>query len=106
MEPRELVGLIAFFSETLDQKQLDALAAAARRRSIPEGGVLIKEDDPGTSMFVVESGDLDVTVAGEKEPVARVHAGDVVGEASLFTGRPRNATVTAVEPVEVIEIDK
>ena len=105
MEPRELLSLIAFFSESLDAKQLDMLAERAQRRSFSAGAVLIREFEPGASMFILESGEVAVTVSDEAEPVARLFVGDVVGEMSLLTGAPRSATVTAVEPVMAVEID-
>jgi CRP-like cAMP-binding protein len=106
LPPRELLGLIAFFNETLDAKQLDALAAGARRRSFAPNDVLVAEDSPGGSMFVVELGEVVVTVKDKAGPVAKLYVGDIVGEASLLTGQPRSATVTASEPVLAIEIDK
>jgi CRP-like cAMP-binding protein len=104
MEPRELLGLVAFFYETLDVSHLDTLAAGLARRSFPEGAALIKEGDPAASMFVLASGGVAVTVEGEE--VARLYVGDIVGEMSLLTGSPRSANVTAIEPVDAYEIDK
>lgn len=106
MEPRELLGLIAFFSETLDAGQLDRLAAGATRRSFAAGEVLMREDEPGASLFILDSGQVEVRVADEPEAIAELYVGDFFGEMSLLTGAPRNATVTAIEPVEVVEIDR
>lgn len=106
MAPRELLGRIAFFSETLDGNQLDKLAAGARRRSFPKGATLVREDDKAGSMFVIESGSVTVTLADEPGSVATLFAGDIVGEAGLLTGHERSATVVAAEPVAAIEIDK
>jgi CRP-like cAMP-binding protein len=103
---RELLGDIAFFAETLDGKQLDKLAAGARRKTFPQGAALMREDDAGGSMFVIESGSVTVSVADEPGKVATLYAGDIVGEAGLLTGQQRSATVTAAEPVAAIEIDK
>ncbi len=105
MEPRELLGLIAFFSETLDSGQLDRLAGAAKRRSFVVGEVLMRKDDPGASLFVLDGGQVEVRVAEANEPIAVLYIGDIVGEMSLLTGAPRTATVTAVEAVDTVEID-
>jgi CRP-like cAMP-binding protein len=104
--PRELLGDIAFFSETLDGKQIDKLAAGSRRRSFAKGAALVREDDTAGSMFVIETGSVTVTVADEPGTVATLYAGDIVGEAGLLTGQQRSATVVAAEPVTAIEIDK
>jgi CRP-like cAMP-binding protein len=106
IEPRELLGMIAFFSEALNDSQLDRLAAGARRRTFAKGEALMTEDEPGASMFVIESGEVSIRVENEPDLVAALHAGDIVGEVSLLTGQPRTATVTATEPVAAIEIDK
>lgn len=105
MEPRELLGRIAFFSETLDGGQLDRLAAGAKQRSFAAGEALMREDEPGTSLFVLDSGQVEVRIADEPDPIAELYAGDIVGEMSLLTGASRSATVTAVEPVEAVEFD-
>ena len=54
-------------------------------------------------MFVIESGQVAVKVGSA---VTDLFAGDFLGEMSLLTGAPRNATVTAVEPVAAYEIRK
>lgn len=104
MEPRELLGLIAFFSETLDSGQLDKLAAGTTRRSFAAGEVLMREDEPGASLFILDSGQVEVRISDEPEPIAELYVGDIVGEMSLLTGAPRNATVTAIEAVDVVEV--
>lgn len=104
MDPRELLGMIAFFSEALNDDEIFALASGAERRTFAAGEPILSEGDPGDSMFVIESGQVAVKIGGE--PVADLFAGDFVGEMSLLTGAPRNANVVAVEPVAVLEIRK
>ena len=104
MDPRELLGMIAFFSEALNGDEIFALASGAERRTFEVGQALVQEGEPGESMFVIESGQVAVKVGGET--VADLFAGDFLGEMSLLTGAPRNATVTAVEPVAAYEIRK
>ncbi len=103
---REILGSVPFFREALDDKELTILAGHARIHSLDTGEVLISEDRPGHSMFVVIDGELVVTVSGEAEPVARLAKGAIVGEMSLLTGSPRNATVTTAGKAEVLEVDK
>jgi CRP-like cAMP-binding protein len=106
MNPRDLFETIPFFSDVLDDAELDMLASRARFVEFPEGATPIEEDGPGHAMYVIASGEALVTVYGEDEPLARLRKGDIVGEMSLLTGAKRSATVTAATPLEMIEVSK
>ena len=106
MDPRAILKSTPFFSEVLDDAEIDMLAARAHFVGFAKGATPIEEDGPGHSMFVIVSGKVSVTVHGEDEPVATLGPGDIFGEMSLLTGAHRSATVTALEPVEVIEVSK
>jgi CRP-like cAMP-binding protein len=106
MSERDILESVPFFREALDDKELTILAGHARTHSLDKGETLISEDRPGHSMFVIVDGEVEVTASGEKDPIARLGKGAIVGEMSLLTGSPRNATVTAVSKVEVVEVDK
>jgi CRP-like cAMP-binding protein len=66
--------------------------------------VIVHEGDKGSSMFVLQSGEAAVTLAGTDGEVARLTAGGFFGEISLLTGEPRTATVTAVSDCELVEV--
>jgi CRP-like cAMP-binding protein len=78
-------------------------------QQIKPDAVVVREGEPGASLFVVVSGLLDVfkqTEDGEARKVGLLAPGQVFGEWSLLTGAPRNATVTAAVETGLIEIDK
>jgi CRP-like cAMP-binding protein len=106
MSAREILESVPFFREALDDKELTLLADHARTHKLDKDENLISEDRPGHSMFVVVDGEVEVTVTGETDPLARLGKGGIVGEMSLLTGSPRNATVTAASDCEVLEVDK
>ena len=106
MSAREILESVPFFREALDDKELTLLADHARTHTLAKGETLIAEDRPGHSMFVVVSGELEVTLKGDSDRVAKLEKGGIVGEMSLLTGTPRNANVTALTDVEVLEVDK
>jgi CRP-like cAMP-binding protein len=106
MDARGILGSVPFLTEALDDKELTILAGQARTHKLAKGDVVISEERPGHSMFVIVDGEVVVTVAGETEPLARLGKGAIVGEMSLLTGAPRNATVTADTAVEALEVDK
>ena len=74
--------------------------------SLAAGETLFRQGDPGTSMYIVERGLLDVVVRAEgaTQLLDRLDAGASVGEMALLTGRPRTADAVAVvaAPVPVM----
>ncbi len=84
------------------------------RHVAPDEG-LIREGDPGQSLFSVLSGSLRVVKPVERtephtglywETLAELGPDDWFGEASLLTGAPRNATVVATTACELVEVPK
>ncbi len=70
---------------------------------------IVRQGDPGATMYVVLAGRTVVYVSrpnGERIYLASMMAGDFFGENSFFTGVPRSATVEAVEPTVLLEIDR
>lgn len=77
----------------------------ARRTSevtYPAGATVVREGDPGDRLCIVVSGVVEVT-RGDRV-VRSLHAGDYFGEISLIDGRPRSATVVAVDDVVILEL--
>ena len=87
---------------SLSPKQLQRLGSAGDAVTVAAGQVLVREGDRGHEFYVVLSGEVAVTV-GDQE-VARLGDGDFFGELALLDPAPRDATVTAVGPCEVLVI--
>ena len=71
------------------------------------GQTIMREGDPADSFMVLTRGAASVRQNGpdgERE-VSTLKPGDFFGEIGLLTGRPRNATVRATAPTEVLELD-
>lgn len=86
------------------KRELKLVAKLAKTKSVPAGTVLVTADEPGDAMFVLLSGSADV-MRGSKR-LARLGAGDVIGELALLSRGPRNATVTTTTPSDVARIDR
>ena len=68
------------------------------RVELPDGAVLIRQDEPPDDVYVVGSGRLSVemtTADGTRMRLRTVNAGVVVGEVAIYTGVPRTADVVA-----------
>lgn len=96
------LGEVEIFA-ALNDGERDALAAAARRGVYAAGERVVREGEPGNSMFVVVRGEAAVVIGGGHE-VARIGAGGFFGEMSLLTGEPRTATVKTLVDSELLEI--
>ena len=90
----------------LPTEHLERLAARSEPMSLQPGDFLIREGDQADDMFVVVSGELEVTKrSGTSEiPLVRVGPGAIQGElAALERGR-RMASVRAMSDVKVLRI--
>ncbi len=93
---------VPLFADLTDH-ELDEVGRAATELGFPPGEVLLREGTVAHEMFVVLSGELEVTRDGEH--VADIGPGGIAGEMALLTHAHRNSTVTARTPVELIHID-
>ena len=89
---------------SLSDEQRAQLVTSSQTMLYEAGQTIVREGDPGASMFVVRRGEAAVTLAGAAGELARHGEGGFFGEMSLLTGDPRTATVTAVTDCELIEI--
>jgi small-conductance mechanosensitive channel len=82
------------------------LAQAAVRHIFAPGELVIRAGEPGSSMFVLHHGRVQVQVNenGRARSIATLNEGDFFGEMALFTGEPRTANIVALEETEVLEI--
>ncbi|RYZ40387.1 MAG: cyclic nucleotide-binding domain-containing protein [Myxococcaceae bacterium] len=76
-------------------------------RYLQAGQVVVREGDPGNSMFVVLEGRVAVLRGNDgaaNTEVGRLGAGEFFGELALLTGTKRTATVVTVEDVVLLEL--
>jgi CRP/FNR family cyclic AMP-dependent transcriptional regulator len=78
----------------------------AAERSLKAGEVLFAEGDPGETMYLLESGELEVFRRrdGTDYRISRLHVGDCVGEMSFVDLGPRSASVVAATDAQVLEL--
>ena len=92
----------------LDAESIDRLARRLRLAPFGPGEVILREGDPGDSLYVLRSGDVAVRVSvrGQSRDVATLSAGQFFGEMSLMTGASRSATIVAKNAVECYIVSK
>ena len=84
----------------LSRKELALVARRAEDVKVEPGRVLVSEGSTGSEFFVIIDGSANVTRRGRK--VATLGPGGAFGELALLDKAPRNATVTAQTPMEVV----
>jgi len=96
--------------ELLAEDERKAIIDETEIESHDEGSVIITEGQPGSSMYLIVSGEVKVytrgTTTGAPVYLARLCEGDFFGEVSVLTGKPRTATITASQRTELLRLDK
>jgi signal transduction histidine kinase len=103
---QEFVRKLPFFAD-LTLTDVAQLCRSSRRIHAKPGDRVIEEGAPGDSLYVVLSGELEITKRdGEREVVlATRKAGEAVGEMSLLERTPRSASMRALQPSELLEVN-
>src|SRR5512143_512999 len=86
---------------------VDRIMKYLERRELRQGEYLIREGDPGTEMYFIEAGMVDVQLESPDGQVVRlrsVRGGATVGEMGLYMGGKRTASVIASRPSAVYRL--
>jgi CRP-like cAMP-binding protein len=97
-----LAGVPLFAACT--QKDLRLVAQLADVLTVPAGEVLIKEGGIGREFFVILEGTARVSRKSRK--IADLGPGEFFGEYALLASVPRNATVVAQTPMELLVVEQ
>ena len=96
--------------EVLTEEERAALTKEMDLETHDEGSVIISEGDPGSSMYLIVSGEVKVYTRSSNTSgnvyLAKLGEGDFFGEVSILTGKPRTATITASQRTELLRLDK
>jgi CRP-like cAMP-binding protein len=107
-QKRELLANVPLF-QGLGPKELDALIPVARTVSLGKREELFHKGDEGAQAYVVIRGKLKALTTsedGDDVVFSILGPGEVFGEIALLGGTPRTATVTAIDPCELLIIDR
>jgi CRP/FNR family transcriptional regulator, cyclic AMP receptor protein len=88
----------------LPEAQREALLSDSVVEEYAPKSSIFDEGGPGDSLYYIVSGEVSVRVKddkGRQRRLTRLSAGDFFGELSLLDGRPRSATIVAMEQTQV-----
>ena len=105
----ESLQRIPFFS-SLSTDTLSAIAARLQKRRFEHGQVIFTENSLGHTMYLIESGQVQVSVAqGEGQPEKIINylgPGNFFGEMALLLNQRRSATLTVTLDAELWALRK
>ena len=95
---------------SFQQEEFRLLSEHVTEHTYKAGASVVVKGQPGSSMFLVVEGLLDVCteseIDGQMVHVSDIGPGDYFGEMCLLTGAERSATVMAATDTVLFEIDK
>jgi CRP/FNR family cyclic AMP-dependent transcriptional regulator len=104
----DLLADIKMF-ELLNEDDRVALAKVIDELKIPAGHTLFQAGDPGDSLFIVQSGEIELYIkdtAGQKIVLTTAGVGDMFGELAMLDSGPRTATALALNDSDVLVLDR
>jgi uncharacterized membrane protein len=104
----QLLTNVSLF-EHLEDADREQLAGFIHERRLAAGETLFKTGEPGESLYVVRSGEVELFIkdtAGQKIVLAVADAGEVFGELALLDQGPRTATAVAVGDTHLLALKR
>jgi hypothetical protein len=98
-KPVELLREIPWLAD-LEENIFNKIVKEFRNRIYAVDAILIKENGPGNSLFVIVRGQVKISI--KNKVIDILGPGNVIGEMAVLTGMPRTATVAAESPVTVL----
>lgn len=105
---RNLLASTAIFRGCPPQA-IDDLVRRVQVRTRPADTLIVAQDEPGDSLFIIASGRVKVAMFGESGrelTLSELRAGDFFGELSLLDTRPRTASVVALDDATVLQLGR
>ncbi|MBW1949342.1 MAG: cyclic nucleotide-binding domain-containing protein [Deltaproteobacteria bacterium] len=95
--------------EGLSVSELAAVASVAEEMDSAPGEEVIREGEPGETMYLIVSGEVSVLKEreeGQRIELDRIGAGDYFGEMALFEDEVRSATIRTEKPARLLVLHK
>src|SRR5262249_44056181 len=97
---------VLFLFGQLSDEDVQWMLAHGSKREVAAGEVLIRQGVPVDALFILLTGHLAVLLGPQEREIARLNAGEIVGEMSFVDARPPSATVRAIEDATVFALSR
>lgn len=108
LQVNDILKKVPFF-QTIGNDSIDFIVNRLKSHKFENGVDVVKIGDPGDTMYIVVSGEVDVLILnaeGNENKVAGIGPGNYFGEMALMTGEPRSATIRTNQPCEMFSLHK
>ena len=99
----DALGQLSLF-RGVDPCDIAPLLREARQRDLAPGDVLLEKDQFNPRVFILLEGRLSVHTQLDRDAIALLEAGDVVGDMSVVTGQPASAFVRSDTHCRLIDL--
>ena len=101
MDTKRIAAFPAFAN--LPPEELSEFAGEMREVEVEAGATVIRTDDYGTAIYLIEAGQADV-LNDAGDAIKALGLGDTFGEIGLFLTGQRTATVVARTPMRLLSL--
>ncbi|MBC7474296.1 MAG: cyclic nucleotide-binding domain-containing protein [Candidatus Sericytochromatia bacterium] len=101
--------LVELLFEDFSESELQELLSISEPKKFLSGDFLFKEGDNSDSIYIIFSGRVEISTQKkdhDKISFPTVVNGTVLGEIAFFDGKPRTASVRAIDNLQAIIISK
>jgi CRP/FNR family cyclic AMP-dependent transcriptional regulator len=110
MRPADLLAQIPLFQGLSDEDR-EALAERLNEKSFKSGDIVFSQGDQGSSMYIVQSGAVQIYLpsSGKDAPpvvLKDLRTGEYFGELAIFDDKPRSASVRALTDTVLLELTR
>ena len=108
VDATDLLRSIPLF-EGLAEEDLVALSATLVPCQYRAGVMIFSQGDRGSSMYIVQSGDVNIHLPGEESrriSLKDIARGEFFGELALFDDKPRSASALATSATTLLELQR
>ena len=95
-----LAGVPLFAGISADS--MERIGAVAGEQDFDSGQFIVRQGQVGTGLYVILSGSVKVLRGADE--LTRLGSGEFFGELSVIDQQPRNASVQAAEPTQVLAL--
>jgi len=90
----------------LSETELRVLALCAREADYTPDAVIFEEGQPGSALYIILEGHVELASVGEKKSLQALGPGGVFGEYALFTEEPYQLTAVTVSDTRMLILER